>query len=292
MTITETSARPWTSAVEHGWIGDCSPCRRRSIADRRPARQPGRRHAALRRARLANRYSAIDTIREQGPVYLTTGSRAAVDQRSTCSPRSSTTPAAGTTPLGGACSQESNVVRYGEHTRHQHACRADVPPVRRARAGIGPSATSRHNINFFMNVPVTPDGGLTFEDGVSAPGKYVELRAERDITGPDQQLPAAQQPLQRLEPDADPAASGRRAVTAAAPHRPCVDARACRRRCRTCPAGPGYWDVGVPPSGAWDDLSFALANARGRQRRRARPAWRRVLRGPMLRFAERPTDLR
>ena len=38
-----------------------------------------------------------------------------------------------------------------------------------------------HNINFFMNVPVTEDGGLTFEDGLSSPGKYVELRALMDI---------------------------------------------------------------------------------------------------------------
>ena len=32
-----------------------------------------------------------------------------------------------------------------------------------------------------MNVPVTPDGRLTFEDGISAPGKYVELQAEIDV---------------------------------------------------------------------------------------------------------------
>ena len=37
------------------------------------------------------------------------------------------------------------------------------------------------NVNFFMNVPVTEDGGLKFDDGVSAPGKYVELRAEMDL---------------------------------------------------------------------------------------------------------------
>ena len=36
------------------------------------------------------------------------------------------------------------------------------------------------NINFFMNVPVTPSGGLEFADGVSAPGKYVELTAKMD----------------------------------------------------------------------------------------------------------------
>mgnify|MGYP000208042392 CR=1 FL=1 len=37
------------------------------------------------------------------------------------------------------------------------------------------------NINFFMNVPVTEQGGLKFDDGVSAPGKYVEMRAEMDL---------------------------------------------------------------------------------------------------------------
>ena len=37
------------------------------------------------------------------------------------------------------------------------------------------------NINFFMNVPVTPEGGLKFDDGVSAPGKYVEMKALRDV---------------------------------------------------------------------------------------------------------------
>jgi uncharacterized protein YcgI (DUF1989 family) len=37
-----------------------------------------------------------------------------------------------------------------------------------------------HNINFFMNVPITASGELTFEDGISAAGKYVELKAKMD----------------------------------------------------------------------------------------------------------------
>lgn len=126
----------------------------------------------------ANRYSAVDTIREQGSVYLTTGSRLlsvrgdplATITEDTCGRHDT---------LGGACAQESNVVRYGEHTRHQHACRATFLLQGRERGLDKRDIT--HNINFFMNVPLTPDGGLTFEDGVSAPGKYVELRADRDI---------------------------------------------------------------------------------------------------------------
>jgi hypothetical protein len=127
-----------------------------------------------------NRYSAVDTIREQGAVYLTSGSvlrtvngdALATIVADTCGRHDT---------IGGACSQESNVVRYGEHTRHQHACRATF--LRQA-IGWGRGLDKRdltHNINFFMNVPLTPEGGLTFEDGVSAPGKYVELRAERDL---------------------------------------------------------------------------------------------------------------
>ena len=62
-----------------------------------------------------------------------------------------------------------------------HACRdswmlaiAEHEEYGLAKEDIG------HNINFFMNVPVTPDGELQFADGVSAPGKYVELTAKMD----------------------------------------------------------------------------------------------------------------
>jgi uncharacterized protein YcgI (DUF1989 family) len=37
------------------------------------------------------------------------------------------------------------------------------------------------NINFFMNVPVTAEGALKFDDGISAPGKFVEIQAEMDL---------------------------------------------------------------------------------------------------------------
>jgi len=129
-------------------------------------------------ADIENRYSAFDTIREQGAIYLTTGSRLlsgrldelAVITGDTCGRHDT---------IGGACSQESNVIRYGEHTRHQHACRQTFLQYG-ASAGIGQRHLG-HNINFFMNVPVDSAGNLRFEDGLSAPGKYVELRASRDI---------------------------------------------------------------------------------------------------------------
>jgi urea carboxylase-associated protein 1 len=127
----------------------------------------------------ANRYSAVDTLRVQGNVYLTTGSSLlALDGaplvtivEDTCGRHDT---------LGGACSQESNVVRYGEHTRYMHACRNTFLAQALAWGRGLDKRDISHNVNFFMNVPLTPDGGLEFADGISAPGKYVDLRADRD----------------------------------------------------------------------------------------------------------------
>ena len=127
----------------------------------------------------ANRYSAVDTLREQGNAYLTAGSvLRALDGEPLVTIVADDCGRHDT--VGGACSQESNVVRYGEHTRHMHACRNTFL----AQAlGWGRGLEKRDlsaNVNFFMNVPMTPDGGLEFEDGISAPGKALELRADRD----------------------------------------------------------------------------------------------------------------
>jgi urea carboxylase-associated protein 1 len=83
--------------------------------------------------------------------------------------------------VGGACAAESNQVRYAIEKRPMHNCRDSFLS---AFSKSGRALSKRDigaNINFFMNVPVTADGALTFADGISGSGKYVELRAERDI---------------------------------------------------------------------------------------------------------------
>lgn len=128
----------------------------------------------------ADRYSAQDTIREQSNIYLTTGTRLMSTRGNALLTIVADTCARHDT-LGGACAQESNMVRYAIEKRYMHACRNSF-----LRAGFDwhKEFTKRDltsNINFFMNVPVTPDGKLTFEDGISEAGKYVELRAEMDV---------------------------------------------------------------------------------------------------------------
>lgn len=127
----------------------------------------------------ANRYSAVDTVREQGSAYVTVGSRLlALDCRPLVTIIADKCGRHDT--LGGACSQESNVVRYGEHTRDMHACRNTFLAQALAWGRGLEKRDLSANLNFFMNVPVSPAGGLEFTDGISAPGKYLELLADRD----------------------------------------------------------------------------------------------------------------
>jgi urea carboxylase-associated protein 1 len=127
------------------------------------------------------RYSAVDTLQRQRNIYLTTGSKLYSTEGNAMLTIVADTCGRHDT-LGGACAQESNTVRYALEKRFMHACRDNfVSALTHDRTLLLSKRDVTHNINFFMNVPVTPAGGLTFEDGISAPGKYVELRAEMDV---------------------------------------------------------------------------------------------------------------
>ena len=126
----------------------------------------------------AERYSAQDTVAAQGNLFLRTGTvllsnegRAMMTILDTSVDYHDT--------IGGACSCESNTLRYGHHTKSQHACVENFLEANltegRGKRDIVP------NINFFMNVPVEEDGTLGIVDGISAPGLMVDLRAEIDI---------------------------------------------------------------------------------------------------------------
>jgi urea carboxylase-associated protein 1 len=127
------------------------------------------------------RYSIVDTMREQRNVYLSVGSKLLSTAGNTLAEIVADTVGRHDT-LGGACATESNTVRYALDKRTMHACRDSYLLALAEHEHFGLSKRDlTHNINFFMNVPVTADGGLTFSDGMSGPGKYVELRAAMDI---------------------------------------------------------------------------------------------------------------
>jgi urea carboxylase-associated protein 1 len=129
----------------------------------------------------AERYSAVDTIREQGNVYLGLGTRL-ISTEGRVMLEITADQIGRHDTLGGACSGESNTVRYDLEKRAMHSCRDSwlLAVAENDQFGLTKRDIT-HNINFFMNVPVTPAGGLTFEDGLSGPGKYVELVARMDV---------------------------------------------------------------------------------------------------------------
>ncbi len=147
----------------------------------------------------AERYSAQDTIRAQRNLYLTTGTKLMSNQgnalltivEDTCGRHDT---------LGGACSNESNMVRYAIEKRHMHACRASFLKVIGTWGRGLEKRDIPNNINFFMNVPVTPEGGLTFEDGISEAGKYVEMLAEMDVLALISNCPQLNNPCNGYNP--------------------------------------------------------------------------------------------
>jgi len=123
------------------------------------------------------RYSAAATIAAQRSIVLTTGSVLRADTGTPLMTVVADEVGVHDT-IGGACSQESNTLRYGQHTREQHACVENFL-IEGSRWGLG-KRDLVSNINWFMNVPVDPDGALGIVDGLSAPGKRVALKAEVD----------------------------------------------------------------------------------------------------------------
>ena len=145
----------------------------------------------------AERYSAQDTIAAQGNVFLRQGSVLLSNEGAPMMTVTATAVAYHDT-IGGACSCESNTLRYGHHTKAQHACVENFLTAN-ARHGRG-KRDMVSNVNWFMNVPVEADGALGIVDGISAPGLYVDLRAEMDVVVVVSNCPQINNPCNGFNP--------------------------------------------------------------------------------------------
>ncbi len=145
----------------------------------------------------AERYSAQDTVAAQANIFLRTGSVLLSNEGRPMMTITGTSVEYHDT-IGGACSCESNSLRYGHHTKAQHSC---VDNFLEANLRDGRSKRDMvSNINFFMNVPVEADGALGIVDGISAPGLSVDLRAEMDVTVVISNCPQINNPCNGFNP--------------------------------------------------------------------------------------------
>ena len=143
------------------------------------------------------RYSAAETIAAQANIFLTTGTALMSSEGNALMTIVADSCGRHDT-IGGACSQESNTLRYGHHTKHQHACVENFLTAHAAR-GMDKHDMVR-NINWFMNVPVEADGTLGIVDGLSAPGLSVTLRAELDTLVVISNCPQVNNPCNDFNP--------------------------------------------------------------------------------------------
>ncbi|MFT5060422.1 MAG: urea carboxylase-associated protein 1 [Polaromonas sp.] len=143
------------------------------------------------------RYSSQETLRAQGSAYITTGSKVmSTEGRVMLTVLADTSGRHDTS--AGCCSCESNTVRFGHDTLYQHACRENFI-LELGRYGM----TKRDivaNINFFMNVPISANGAMTVDDGISAPGDHVEMRAEMDVLCVISNCPQIKNPCNGFDP--------------------------------------------------------------------------------------------
>jgi len=143
------------------------------------------------------RYSAQDTILDQGASYVSAGTRLISNQGGVLGVVIADSCGRHDTSAG-ACSCEANTVRFGHQTRFMHACRENFV-IEVSKHGM----TKRDvvpNINFFMNVPIEPTGALAIVDGVSAPGDYVDVLATMDLLCVISNCPQINNPCNGFDP--------------------------------------------------------------------------------------------
>jgi urea carboxylase-associated protein 1 len=148
-------------------------------------------------ADTSERYSAQATLAAQGSAYIGIGTRIVSSRGGLMATMLADSSGAHDT-IAGACSCEANTVRFGHHTRFMHACRENFL-VALAAHGMG-KRDIVSNINFFMNVPIRPDGELAIVDGLSRPGDHVELRAEMDLLCVISNCPQVNNPCNGFNP--------------------------------------------------------------------------------------------
>jgi uncharacterized protein len=145
----------------------------------------------------SERYSAQDTIAAQRNIYLRVGTVLMSNEGNAMMTIVASDVSRHDT-IGGACSCESNTLRYGHFAKGQHSC---VDNFLDAGAGRG-KRDIVSNVNFFMNVPVEADGTLGIVDGISAPGLSVSVRAEMDVTIVVSNCPQINNPCNAFNPTA------------------------------------------------------------------------------------------
>ena len=143
----------------------------------------------------SDRYSAMNTVKVQGNVLVHKGTVLYSDRgnalftviEDTCGSHDT---------IAGCCSEANNFLRYG--VRNTPNCYANFLEIL-GQFGLGRNEIVG-SVNFFMYVPIDRDGSMAIVDGLSQPGSYVDLRAERDVLAVLSNCPQMHNPCNAYNP--------------------------------------------------------------------------------------------
>ena len=143
----------------------------------------------------SDRYSATNTIKVQGNIYIGRGTVLYSDRGAALMTVIADSCGRHDT-IYGCCSEANNFLRYG--VKGTPSCYANFREILE-RFGLDERSIVG-NVNFFMSVPVLPDGGAGVADGISPPGSHVDLRAERDVIAALSNCPQMHNPCNGYNP--------------------------------------------------------------------------------------------
>ncbi len=144
-----------------------------------------------------DRYSATNTVKVQGNVYVGKGTVLYADSGKPLLTVIEDTVGKHDT-IYGCCSNPNNKLRYGAETTE--SCYTNFTKELKKR---GMDVTSIvPNVNWFMSVPVMADGSAGIAKAALKPGSYVSLKAECNVLAVLSNCPQMHNPCNGFKPTA------------------------------------------------------------------------------------------
>ena len=143
----------------------------------------------------SDRYSATNTVKVQGNVYVGLGSILYSDSGTPLLEVVEDTIGRHDTVYG-CCSNPNNMLRYGVETTE--SCYTNFE-AELAKLGMGKDAIVP-NVNWFMSVPVLEDGSAGVDNVVQQPKSYVTLLAKTDTLAVLSNCPQMHNPCNGYNP--------------------------------------------------------------------------------------------
>ena len=143
----------------------------------------------------ADRYSATNTVKVQGNVYVGLHSVLYSDSGTALMTVIEDTVGQHDTVYG-CCSNPNNLLRYGVETTE--SCYSNFESALAAR-GLGKDAIVA-NVNWFMSVPILDDGSAGVANAELKPNSHVSLRADTDVLAVLSNCPQMHNPCNGYNP--------------------------------------------------------------------------------------------